>query len=433
MPMPSPLDALRTLQRGPATANDPMRLAALRDARLSEMGHNLDMAEASPQVSYLGPNQGLHNAALFGTGATRGDQRDLQADINTDPGTGVAAQAQSKAINTANLEAMLSGFTGNKDIGVHKLPGGRVDQAISVPPPGGGEYPAPMQQAAHASAAMAAQKINEPLLTQLAKNQGAQDLAGQEFTRMMSLANGGATSGATPAGPSTPTGAQPPSASPSTQPAPQPGHPSLQPSPLSPASPSSPAPPPQSQSWGDFIKGGKGDYNSLGDLLSAAGERAKYSVMATPQSRAIQAGSFANLQQLAGQFPGVRGFGLLLPMMEEHQGRYGHETYASTYNRAVGMRDIMDRTEKEMDDPSLRLKLGADGKIQMSAIPATILRGKLALKDARVNLEHQIQEMEQQHPGIGSHLASQWAEPSSQAPASPNQPDPYSNPNYTPR
>lgn len=159
------------------------------------------------------------------------------------------------------------------------------------------------------------------------------------------------------------------------------------------------APPPQSQSWKDYIFG-KGP-NSLRASGDAANERIKYGVMSTPYAPLLQDVSFANLQQLSGQFPGVRGFQYLMPKLAEHQANVGKgETWQASYQRLVGMDKIMADTEHEFDDPSLRVTAGPDGRPRLAMMPQTVVRGKLSLQDAHQKVQNAIQELERLHPEL---------------------------------
>lgn len=79
-------------------ANNPnLKLAALRDARLSEMRHNL---QVNPR----------------GTVASQSDLTELEGDEANDPYTGVAQQARTAGINKANDAAILAGYGGTSKI-----------------------------------------------------------------------------------------------------------------------------------------------------------------------------------------------------------------------------------------------------------------------------------------------------------------------------
>lgn len=87
--MSSSLNALQSL-----TANDPLALYAMREKRLDEMKRNRELAaqptSGSTQYSFGGPRIG---PATFGTGATNTDVEGLQSDMESDPSTGLKAQA----------------------------------------------------------------------------------------------------------------------------------------------------------------------------------------------------------------------------------------------------------------------------------------------------------------------------------------------------
>lgn len=99
--MPSPLEALQTLLSGNgqsnAATNPSIALARLRDSRLGDMKHNLQM---NPH----------------GTGATPSDVSELESDISSDPYTGVAEQSRISGINRANDSAISAGFGGTSHI-----------------------------------------------------------------------------------------------------------------------------------------------------------------------------------------------------------------------------------------------------------------------------------------------------------------------------
>lgn len=92
-----------------------------------------------------------------------------------------------------------------------------------------------------------------------------------------------------------------------------------------------------------------------GDALSQGkitNERLKYALgMPTPLANAIQLASFANLEQMSGQLPGIRGFQQLLPLFKQHQSAIGFETPVQTVQRLMHMKGIMNQTADEMKTP----------------------------------------------------------------------------------
>jgi hypothetical protein len=101
----------------------------------------------------------------------------------------------------------------------------------------------------------------------------------------------------------------------------------------------------QSQSWADTLLGTGQKYGGATDLMGAANERLKYTLgIPTPFARLAQEASFGNIEQMAGQLPGVRGLATIVPLFREHQARWGHETPLATVQRLQHMLAIMDDT-----------------------------------------------------------------------------------------
>ena len=97
--------------------------------------------------------------------------------------------------------------------------------------------------------------------------------------------------------------------------------------------------------WLDFLGGSAGKYGGATDLAGAANDRLKYTLgVATPFSRLAQEASFGNIEQMAGQLPGVRGLATIAPLFKEHQARWGKETPLATVQRLRHMAGIMDDT-----------------------------------------------------------------------------------------
>ena len=108
---------------------------------------------------------------------------------------------------------------------------------------------------------------------------------------------------------------------------------------------------PNAPGWGSFLTGMGGQkYGSATDMAGAANDRLKYTVgVPTPFSKLAQEASFGNIEQMAGQLPGVRGLATITPMFKEHQSRWGHETPLATVQRLRHMAAIMDQTIGDME------------------------------------------------------------------------------------
>lgn len=106
-----------------------------------------------------------------------------------------------------------------------------------------------------------------------------------------------------------------------------------------------------STSFGSFLTGsGAPKYGSAMDMLGARAERAKYDWgIPTPFSELAQSASFGNIEQMAGQLPGVRGLATITPLFREHQSKWGHETPYQTVRRLHGMAKMMEDTIKTLD------------------------------------------------------------------------------------
>ena len=105
-------------------------------------------------------------------------------------------------------------------------------------------------------------------------------------------------------------------------------------------------------SWTDFLTGGGNSpkYGSALDMAGAANDRLKYTMgVPTPFSQLAQESSFGNIEQMAGQLPGVRGLATITPLFKEHQSRWGKEAPAATVQRLRHMVDIMDDTLHTID------------------------------------------------------------------------------------
>lgn len=100
-----------------------------------------------------------------------------------------------------------------------------------------------------------------------------------------------------------------------------------------------------SQGWLDTLLGRGAPYGGAKDLAGAANERLKYTLgIPTPFANLAQEASFGNIEQMAGQLPGVRGLATITPLFKEHQSRWGYETPLQTVQRLRHMLSIMDET-----------------------------------------------------------------------------------------
>lgn len=98
-------------------------------------------------------------------------------------------------------------------------------------------------------------------------------------------------------------------------------------------------------SWASFIMGNSGKYGGASDLAGAKNDRLKYTLgVPTPFSNLAQSTSFANIEQMAGQLPGVRGLSTLTPLFKQHQANWGNETPLATIQRLQHMYGIMGDT-----------------------------------------------------------------------------------------
>lgn len=106
----------------------------------------------------------------------------------------------------------------------------------------------------------------------------------------------------------------------------------------------------QSPGWLSWLTGGAGKYGGATDQLGARNERLKYDFgLPTPFSELAQTASFGNIEQMAGQLPGVRGLATITPLFKEHQSRWGHETPLATVQRLRHMAKLMDETLTTLD------------------------------------------------------------------------------------
>ncbi len=111
----SPQDAVRLFQEAMSSGFNPSTLRTLRDKRLREMERNRDFQDDSRAEQQIG-RQGPVSAAdaqrdrmmgwdrgtpTFTTGATKSDVRNLAADLDDDPDTGLEAQDRTRRISHA--------------------------------------------------------------------------------------------------------------------------------------------------------------------------------------------------------------------------------------------------------------------------------------------------------------------------------------------
>ncbi len=106
-----------------------------------------------------------------------------------------------------------------------------------------------------------------------------------------------------------------------------------------------------STGFGSFLSGvGAPKYGTALDMAGARAERAKYDWgIPTPFSELAQSASFGNIEQMAGQLPGVRGLATITPLFREHQSKWGHETPYQTVRRLHGMAKMMEGTIHTLD------------------------------------------------------------------------------------
>ncbi len=160
-------------------------------------------------------------------------------------------------------------------------------------------------------------------------------------------------------------------------------------------------------SWGAFLTGkGGAKYNSLSDLAGAENERLKYdNGIATPFASLMQSQSFGNLQQVVAMFPSVRGFQRLIPLIQAHQANWGHETPLNTYLRESGVSRMLDETEKEMGQVSNQYKFGPKGAVPQ-VDPQTMKMAREALVSARHQANNVMGGLKTMYPGIDAALGT---------------------------
>jgi hypothetical protein len=328
--MASSLDILKSLSSNAENPDNPIQVELAQRARLDEMKRSLGMvSDTTGGMDKWGNPTGTS----FGTGATPADARSLQSDVATAPYTGDAAQeartaeavasrpgtqqmnaqtfAQKMGLAIAPNQAKATG-----DLAVTKAEiAGKVaaqqqqedaTQKLIKSAQNSSEAGTTFKPAINAQGGVSFTETQMPALVQRAHNQliDARDKtlsALQEAERMYPGINDSSTSA------------------------------DQQPS---------------GQGWGSFLTGiGGQKYGSATDMVGAANERLKYTVgVPTPFSKLAQEASFGNIEQMAGQLPGVRGLATITPMFKEHQSRWGHETPLATVQRLRHMAQIMDET-----------------------------------------------------------------------------------------
>lgn len=106
----------------------------------------------------------------------------------------------------------------------------------------------------------------------------------------------------------------------------------------------------QAPGWGAFLMGSGQKFGGASDMAAARNDRLKYDIgLPTPFSELAQTASFGNIEQMAGQLPGVRGLATITPLFKEHQSRWGHETPLATVQRLRHMAKLMDETLTTLD------------------------------------------------------------------------------------
>lgn len=301
------------------TSATPVAASEQRDKQIDEMSHNLDLEKQMP--------------GRFATGATPSDLSSLQADAKADPWTGDSAQVLSKFFNPEQ----------------QRMEAQKQKAAIDVataPQKVAGEYGIRQEQAKSQGALdldqQKRQGVQQTLQTLQGANGGANGIAGPGGSIKPAInANGGVSF----------TVSQMPDMV-------RRAHAQLgdardktvnalaeaermYPGITQTAGASDKGEP---TGWGSFLAGGQ-KYGGASDLLGAANERLKYTLgVPTPFSKLAQEASFGNIEQMAGQLPGVRGLATIAPMFKEHQSRWGHETPLATVQRLRHMLSMMNET-----------------------------------------------------------------------------------------
>lgn len=95
---------------------------------------------------------------------------------------------------------------------------------------------------------------------------------------------------------------------------------------------------------------GADKYSGPSARAGAGIERANYTLgIPTPFSRLAQEASFGNIEQMAGQLPGVRGLATITPLFKEHQSRWGYEAPTASVQRLKHMVELMNGTLHTLD------------------------------------------------------------------------------------
>lgn len=95
---------------------------------------------------------------------------------------------------------------------------------------------------------------------------------------------------------------------------------------------------------------GADKYSGPSARANAGVERANYTLgIPTPFSKLAQEASFGNIEQMAGQLPGVRGLATITPMFKEHQSRWGYEAPTASVQRLKHMVELMNETLHTLD------------------------------------------------------------------------------------
>lgn len=398
MPLnPTPYDALKKLLGGSPdlNADDPSGMVGTR-LRQEDVGKEM------LRTAELSASNPRHSIA----GSVPSDFADLRKTLGESPNFGDVASKRADDFQAANDSALQAGFRGDQEIAGPASGGDQMGEHLYANV-GNRSGDSPAQMAGKSAANIAAMKAQMPLDVARTAAKGGVDQAAMEakgkldlemlkrqgmqdsFKQFLKLRPGSMASheptGATDAS----TGATPPAGPPVKR---------------------------SSQPWSDFILG-RGP-NALGGALDAFSERQKYGMMSTPMSDMIQNESFGNLEQLQAQFPGVRGFGYLLPKLKEHQSHFGQglQTPQSSYDRLGNMTQILDELEQDMADPSSHMAQSAAGEWHFTATPAAAQRGLAAIHDTRKRFEDARAQLGQQYPEL--------TKPRALAPATSQAPQP---------
>lgn len=335
--MPSPMDSLAQLS---LNANDPFGVVAARrnkEAALLEMQRSLELQAADPKHTF--------------SGATHADLNDDQRTLDESPNFGVDAQARTKDVQDMNDEMSMYN---RPDVTQKRLDVNATKLA---------ELTGPAEVAAKGNLAVENAKTEGAIREKAAQNESTQKLL-----EMVGGAKHGGGGLAGPGGTIKPTINANGGVSFTTTQMPalvQRARNQLMDArdktlnalheaeqryagindeaDRADASPNAPG-------WLSFLTGGGQKYGSAIDMAGARNDRAKYDLgVPTPFSRLAQEASFGNIEQMAGQLPGVRGLATITPLFKEHQSRWGHETPLATVQRLRHMAKMMDETLTTLD------------------------------------------------------------------------------------